>query len=291
MFVAKNLIYIQLEKTACSHIAYLLSQCIEGEQVLKHNPLKEYPTDKTIIGSIRNPWDWYVSLWAYSSQGDSTIYKAITNRSIKNALKIHSGVSNPANFTSWLKQNPLKRGLSTALNSYKGLYSEWRKPVKIWQECYQDLGQVSKFRQWLKLVYDPRRTYDFGIVGYGQNSLSSFAGLMTFRYCRLYTKDFFTESNKHKPKTIDQLVDFDREFNILDEAIKVENLEFDLINAIQKANYQLKEEQYNLINQAPKTNTSKRFDVSHYYDQETADLVAEKEKFLIDKYKYLPPKI
>lgn len=41
-----------------------------------------------------------LSVWAYSSKGDSTIYRSVTNRNIKNALKTYSGVSNPTQYCS-----------------------------------------------------------------------------------------------------------------------------------------------------------------------------------------------
>ena len=52
MFISRKIIYLQLQKTACSHIAKLLLSCIGGKQVGKHNWLQEYDTNKHIIGSI-----------------------------------------------------------------------------------------------------------------------------------------------------------------------------------------------------------------------------------------------
>ena len=296
MFISNKLVYIQLEKTACTHIASLLSKYIGGTQFKKHNTIDKYNQNKLlnsnqlIVGSIRNPWDWYVSLWAFATKGDERIYKNVTKRSLRNALKTYSGVDEPGNFICWFKQKPFQRSLNTIFNSYRGLRSECNKPVNIWQECYRNPEEVANFRRWLKLIYNPNRAYDLGI-GYGQNPLSKVAGLMTYRYCRLYTQNFFEESKKQQLTTITELTNFEREFNILDETIQVENLESDLISVLQKANYQLSPEQYNSIIQSPKTNKSKHLDTSDYYDAETIDLIAEKEKLIIDKYSYSPPLI
>ena len=63
MFVSEKIVFLELHKTGGSHIGHLLSSLLEGEQVGKHNTLKDLYRNRTILGSIRNPWDWYVSLW------------------------------------------------------------------------------------------------------------------------------------------------------------------------------------------------------------------------------------
>ena len=294
MFIADKLIYLQLPKTACTHISYLLSKSIGGIQFKKHNAIDEYnrheliDDNKLIVGSIRNPWDWYVSLWAYSTKGK--IYQNVSRRSFRNALKTHSGVDLPDEFIKWLIKHPFKRGLSTVLNSYKGSYSEWNKPIETWKKCYQPSQDPQVFKQWLKLIHDPERAYDLG-VGYGQNSLKSFAGLMTYRYCQLFHRNFLLESKKNNIADLNELMDFDKSHNILDEIIRVENIESDVFRVLNKLNYQLDTEQLGLIKQSKKTNKSKHLHFSHYYDRETIDLVAQKEKFIIEKYSYLPPLI
>ena len=72
MFITDKLIYIQMNKTACTHIASLLSKHIGGKQIGKHNWLEHYDTEKFICGSIRNPWEWYISLWAFGCKGEGT---------------------------------------------------------------------------------------------------------------------------------------------------------------------------------------------------------------------------
>ena len=65
MFVAQGLIYLELQKTGGTHIRRLLERYTGGKPVGKHNRLPAGSDADFIIGSIRNPWDWYVSLWAY----------------------------------------------------------------------------------------------------------------------------------------------------------------------------------------------------------------------------------
>lgn len=291
MIDSEKIIYLQLEKTGCTHIARLLSESVGGKQVKKHNPLDDFQqTDKLIIGSVRNPWDWYVSLWAFATKGDEKIYKNVTQKSLKNALKTYSGTEDFGNFKKWFSQSPVSRGLSIAINSFHGLYYELNKPTDLWLESYEDSHDPFKFRLWLKLIMNKRRAKDLGI-GYGQSELSEFAGLMTYRYCRLYIKNFLLESKNYTINTLSQLVDFDKKLNILDDIIKMESLESDFLRIVEKAGYNPADEQIKKVIEKPKTNASKRFETSFYYDMETLQMVAEREKFLIDKYKYKPPVI
>lgn len=290
MFESENIIYIQLEKTGCTHIASLLSELFGGTQIKKHNPLDNFDTDKLIIGSIRNPWDWYVSLWAFSTKGDETIYKNVTKRSIKNALKRFSGSDDQANFTKWLKNAPLKRGIATGSNSFRGIWAESQKPVSLWRQSYEDPYDPAKFKLWLKLIMDSRRADDLG-NGYGQHAIGKFAGLMTYRYCRLYLKNFLRESRINTINSLDSLYHLDKTANVLDGMIKTENLESDLLEVLKKSGLSLSEEQVKQVLDRPKINTSQRFDTGVYYDSETVALVASKERFIVDKYNYQPPNL
>jgi hypothetical protein len=62
MFVADGLVYLELQKTGGSHICRLLEQYANGRPEGKHNRLTAEYSTHYVIGSIRNPWDWYVSL-------------------------------------------------------------------------------------------------------------------------------------------------------------------------------------------------------------------------------------
>ena len=65
MFVNDRIAYLQLQKTASTHIAQLFREYVGGESLSKHSRLRDEHGDRHIVGSIRNPLDWYVSLWAH----------------------------------------------------------------------------------------------------------------------------------------------------------------------------------------------------------------------------------
>ena len=266
MYITDKLIYLQLQKTGCTHISKLLSETVGGSQKTKHQYLLNYNTDKYIIGSIRNPWEWYVSLWAYGS-GDKG--------SLKNRLTLHNPFEIIYGFFSG-KINKIK--------------NELEKPVKLWRMTYQDYKNPDCFRNWLKLIHDPNRKKDLD-EGYPEHVISNFAGIMTYRYCRLYHKDFFLKENQNKIRNYNDLKKFDKTNSLLDFIIRNESLEYDLIDVLKKVGYDLDKNQIKFIhdNANIKTFKSKHFDSSYYYDKETIDLVTNSEKFIIEKYGYVPP--
>ena len=84
MFVTDRLIYLQMRKTACTHIARVLAETVGGHEVgYKHSPLPvDFPVDgRLFVGSIRNPWDYYVSSWAYGIKNrEGGLRKRLTTR-------------------------------------------------------------------------------------------------------------------------------------------------------------------------------------------------------------------
>lgn len=105
MFVAKNFIYIQLQKTACTHIAYLMSRIFDGEQVGKHNSATSEQINSSyyFISSIRNPWDWYLSLWTFGVQGGGGLKNRLERTGNKAWHDVYSNSSDVELFRTWLK--------------------------------------------------------------------------------------------------------------------------------------------------------------------------------------------
>ena len=189
MFVADRLIYLQLQKTGCTHIAKLLEQSVGGKQLKKHSRIADPAAcaGKTIVGSIRNPWDWYVSLWAFGCAGEGGIHRAVTRR-------------------RWL-----------------------RSFAEEWRETYRDRNDPKLFRQWLRLMMDPRRRRDMGgILSDGP----LFAGVYTHRYVWLHWRELTPVHS------LEELRQTDASNNLLNAIIHTESLESDLIRVLAQAGYQ-----------------------------------------------------
>lgn len=268
LFITDKLIYLQLQKTGCTHISLLFSKCVGGSQKTKHQYLKNYSVDKFIVGSIRNPWNWYVSLWAFGCAGKGSLNYTLTRRDLFDILN----------------------GFITG--KIDKIKNELEKPVKIWKNTYRDYKNPENFRKWLKLMHDPIRKKDIN-EGYPEHSISNFTGIMTYRYCRLYHRDFFLKKNQVSLKNYGDLIEFDKTHNLLDFIIRNESLEDDVVDVLKKVGYNLDENKIKLIyeNSKKKTHKSKHYDSCFYYNKETVDLIAKSEKFIIEKYGYKPPSI
>lgn len=254
-----------MQKTGGTHIASLLSNYFNGySSGKKHDWLIDYDTEKYILGSIRNPWDWYVSLWASGIEKRGGLYKRLTSSRVKK-------------FKRYLRRGNLK-----------SIRNVIKNPAQLWSSTYQDYKDPMSFRDWLKLVCSPERKQELG-EGYPESAISNFAGFMTYRYCCRYLKNW--AFNENKIKDIYTLIQYDNCNNLLNFTIKTEFLESDLINSLKLAGYHIDDTVIKQINNSSqkKINISKHEKASFYYDDETIKLVEEKERFIIEKYGYTSP--
>jgi len=279
MFISDKLIYIDLHKTACTHIRKMLSSTIGGELRGKHNRIPDIDRTKFIVGSIRNPWDWYLSLWAYGCKQQGAIFGRTTKKVDMDCYR--SGLKREMH----LKHLPYKAVIKT-------VFTDILKPTRQWTHLYSDPENPQLFQQWLHWLYDNRRKYDLG-EGYGFCPISNHSGLFTYRYMKLYSDSIVNFYNKDSIlATYSGMMEFDRSHNMLNATIRNENLESDLIEAIESAGYKLDETQKQLIlnGKSNKTNTSQHHDSSYYHNDETIALITEREKLLVQKYGYTYPK-
>ena len=276
MIVADGLVYLELQKTGGSHICRLLEKYAQGRPAGKHNRMTASAAPDYVIGSIRNPWDWYVSLWAYGVSGQGAVrYRTVTG----------------TDFDYYYRMLPKAMGKNwlTPGEFITSLFHDAVKPVHRWRATYQDPSDPLQFRAWLKMLLHRKRRFDIG-EGFGLSPLSAHAGLLTYRYFRLYTKgnSVYLDNRLQHPERI---ADYDLEFNITHGMIRTESLEEDFIRVLSAAGYSLAEGQLEAIRkqEAGKTNVSERRPSQFYYDDETIALVARRDRYLIEKYGYRPP--
>jgi hypothetical protein len=276
MFVADGLVYLELQKTGGSHICRLMERYLHARPEGKHNRVTADIASAHVIGSIRNPWDWYVSLWAYGVGGRG----AVRTRTV-------TGVD----FNYYHRLLPLAMGKHwlTPGELASCLWHDAVKPVRRWRSTYHDSSDPALFRAWLKMLLDKKRRFDIG-EGYGFSPLSEHAGLLTYRYFRLYTIGDSVYRDRRLAKA-GAIADFDREFNITRGMIRTESLEDDFVRVLSEAGRQLDAGQIEAIRsrQTGKTNASERRPAGFYYDDDTIGLVARRERYLIEKYGYHAP--
>ncbi len=255
MFIGENIVYLDLQKTGSTHIAKVLKTIPSenGVKLRKHITFEQVPmnlrqdwTRKTILGSIRNPWSWYVSLWAYGCAGKGSM------------LKNHTQFD-----WAFFKKNK------------KWDYLRIRR--KKWRKVYGDVDDVRRFREWLRMVL----LTDEMVWGFSNHPISRWAGLYTYRYARLYLKDFHKQGSWADLKTLQE---YDAHNNWKQETIRMESLTQDLSTFLFAMGIEMNDELEQLLSE--KNNTSHHRDYKDYYDKESISWVAEKDRFIIDKYQY-----
>ena len=107
MFISDDLVFVELHKTAGTHIGKLLNELFTGVQHGKHNAPGErlLNSQRKFLGSIRNPWDWYVSLWAYGCDKKGLVYNLTTQAACANSniwKQCYTDATSVNAFQDWL---------------------------------------------------------------------------------------------------------------------------------------------------------------------------------------------
>jgi hypothetical protein len=280
MFLSEKLVFLELQKTGSSHIVQLLEKTLDGSVIGKHDPPSKqlFAQPRTYVGSIRNPWEWYVSLWAYGCDNRGALYKRVTKagkgatKSIRRKIK-----KTISECRAWLRD--------PCYYTFQVLNNRYRNPLE-WRLSYSDPDDPKGFRDWLRMIHGSRHRHDIADF-YGNCALSNFAGLLTYRYLRLFCRNDFSGI-----QTAAELREFERKNCYINYFIRNENLEGDFFTALDTAGLTISEDKKNLVYAARRTNTSsKKHPAAYYYDDETIDLVRIRDQLLIDKFGYAAPEI
>lgn len=257
--------YIQLQKTGCSHVARALKKISPGGQMEMHTrPTREIlESGRLIAGSVRNPWDWYVSMWGYGCDGKGALFDRLTGR--------------PRLLGQGYRRS-LKGGL---LN----LYYDLRRDSGFWRELYSDPGSPRLFREWLRALLDSDRSMEIG-EGYSTSPLRRFAGLYTFRYCRLFhdTEEHLYDDSVRDAASLELA---DREHNCVRHMIMTENIVDGIVEMLRKSGVDVTDELRTEIGSMERTNpSSRKEDYTFYYDEYTSGLVADRDSLIVKKHGY-----
>jgi tetratricopeptide (TPR) repeat protein len=72
MIVTEKFVFVHLHKTGGQSLNDMISRCITNHRVVGyHFPRSEVPAESVnlpLVGMIRNPWDWYVSWYAFNKR-------------------------------------------------------------------------------------------------------------------------------------------------------------------------------------------------------------------------------
>jgi len=264
MLISKQFIYLELHKTGCTHTRDILYRHCkdECEIIGKHNTYEQIPRkyreifkERIKIANIRNPWDWYVSLWSFGCQGKGGLYTRLTNGiDIKTFVKEKLNILYP-------KLNP-----------------------SFWANLYSDPEDKENFRIWLKYILLVNK-HSIG-EGFKESSISNIVGLLTYRYIKLFT--FFGTEILNSLSSLTELEHHDSRNNFIDFIIRNEHINKDIISISKDIGIDSSAAKsvIKAISNKRTNSSIRNKDYKVYYDDETANLIREKEYFIIKKYNY-----
>jgi len=286
MLISEKLIFIELQKTGSTHIKGLLKKLVGGENDGKHNtPTEEQiSSGKKFIASVRDPWSWYLSLWSYGCLQKCELYERLTNE--KKWRKMLDKAEGKAGADAEPEDDGDAEGEGGEKGKGKGkALPENFTPERAKSYWYADPDNAEAFREWLQAVLAVQPLRKVLESGYGKSPISKAGGLMTFRYFTLCTKN--GESVDKTVSSLDALRGYDKEHCFVDYFVRNESLSDDLIKAVEGCGVDLDDDKRQVIRDAKKTNVSSRpHGPEHYYDDASVQLVARREKFIIEKFGY-----
>jgi len=287
MLICDKLIFIELQKTGSTHIKQLLRELVGGVNDGKHNTpdARLLGCGKPFIGSVRNPWLWYLSLWSYGCQEKGELFQRLTNE--KRWQRLHEkGAARRAREAASADAD----GAGNDDDANRGAETDRRLPADWGAErakgyWYADPDNADAFREWIQAVLGRRALRHMLMAGYGKSPIGKAAGLMTYRYFNLFVNA--ADSANPMMNNLLSLKMLDRSGCIVRHFIRNETLAPDFIRVVESCGVSLSDAQRDQILSARKVNTSTRpHGPAYYYDEACIKLVARRERFIIDKFGY-----
>lgn len=263
MVVSDEIAFVELNKTGSTHIMKLLMGVIEGERRGVHNAPSAalVESDRHFLGSIRNPWDWYVSLWAYGCQGDGALRDRLTTA----RLRGHGWRCDPA-------------------EALQSLWEDITRNHENWRQLYTDPADPALFREWLIRIHDE----DIG--PYTDSKVGELMGLLSRSYVRLFWHPNHIGRAVKSIGSIDEARYLDNELCYIDHFVRTEYLEDDLTTFLMDVcNLGPNNEVARNYEQTKTNSSSRKRDTGYYYDRTTRDLVRRKDALVIGKFGYKEP--
>ena len=265
MIIGKNFYITEMPKTGTTFLRNYFKQYKKDIRLSAHhdtideNPDLNFLTKEFRIGTIRNPYSWYLSFWKWSCQQKkrSPLYSDITSRRLK-----------------------IKRlKLSSNLISY--ILFQLTKNKKNLKKLFEDINSKKNFNLFVEILlnfkYKNVVSSDFSFVPHKD------LGYMTYYFLiqNISIKDYKILYNSNK-KFSSILKFLDKKLN-LNYFFKTENLISDLKIFLKKNKFLLKN-----IKKIEKNSTKNKFDNNYFtfFTKKNLKLIEKKDAYLFKKFKY-----
>ena len=270
MIITDKAVFLQLAKSASTSMQRLVKWEFGGQQFGKHSRLEIAPVAETlgkpVVGGVRNPFAWYLSLWKFGC----------TQRGIS---WVCSTVAKQAGQLPDSAVNRLRHGdvpVSEVTHSRHLECEEARDPA-LWQALYADRHDAGAFRQWLWLIHQPEHRFNC-FPEYGYTQYYPDTGLFSHVFLQLYSR----ENNA----VYSGEACFDTDNLLPDILVRQEAFSNDIIKALADTGHVVKPEVAARIHGAEKVNSTadageRSVDLSDFYDNASLNLVAQKDAKLI----------
>ena len=270
MFISDDLIFLQLQKTAGTHIAALLSTHLGGRMKGKHGPLDFDPGDRLVVGSVRNPWDWYVSLWSYGCGARGGVQGLLKGTRLRTATRIIGAA----------RHNPTLWG-----GALRDLAAHAGRDVGFWRDVYADPHDPERFRRWLTAVLSPEGRRLLG-ADYASRPLAGFAGFYTYRFLSVFTPMAIWRAQADTISDSSGIAPYFERYGAVQALIRNERLEEDVAAILARIG---RPEITAELLRGDRINASRRGKAEIYYDSHTCALVAQSDPFIVQLLDYTPP--
>lgn len=266
MFVSKRLAYLQMQKTGSTHVTKVLQKFVGGRRGLRHGQMTEPEKHRKrfIFSSVRNPWDWYVSLYSFGCAGSGGFRKYLVHVPLSEIRHAFAEKNWP------MLRSALLRALVNPLRGFK------------FRRLYKDANNTENFRAWLKLVLG-KEGHHIIKEGYGTSEIKTSIGFMTYRFLALTTEYDAWMKEGRAAGSIDEVRSFADRHNIAQRVLRMESLNDELLEVMKSVGVEVTMEQ---LEEIGKTNSSQHRKYDEYYDDETYRLVAERDWLIIERYGY-----
>jgi len=274
MITTSHLVFLQMQKTGSSHTDRMLRENFDAVYVAPKHARSDQidPAGRLVAGGIRNPFDWYVSMWAFGCLGKG----GPRNNQLREK-----------------KPKAIRKGKSTRLNMLpfelpeasrmEHFEAENTRAISSWARLYADPDDAGAFREWLHLIHAPEHRFA-SMHDYGHCPWNGEIGLYTYLCAFLY----FENIQDLFPQDRETLGPFDYgKFSRVDQYIRMESIAEDLLKVLSRAGHDLTSAIIDAITTADPTNVSARSrDYMGFYDDTSIELVRQRDGKLASMFGY-----
>ncbi|MEM9249552.1 MAG: hypothetical protein AAGB05_12760 [Pseudomonadota bacterium] len=280
MFVSDELVFLHLQKAAGTRVVDVLARTLPGRVTPGHDPLRTGARGRAVAAAIRDPWDWYVSLWAYGAMG-------------KGGVRGHVTQSHSAFYRQTLRA--VATGRLRPEDAWRCLRRDRDRDPRAWAARYAAGGvpaeEAARFRHWLRAVLtSPGAGHLPGL--YPALPLCGQVGFMSYRVLSLFVEWSEWCRARRRIRTPSDALDILASASILTHVLRCERLEADLDALLRTLGHVRRMGgRGDRSTEGTRPNRSLRRDFTEYYDAETVALVAQRDRLVVEAFGYRPPEL